>query len=76
MRSGIPGVSTIPVGVRYNLIMSRTTTITGNQLTDALRSLGVNFILGGSHGIMRLHKQPARLIAALSESSEARLPCR
>jgi hypothetical protein len=56
--------------------MSRTTTITGNQITDALRSLGVNFILGGSHGIMRLHKQPARLIAALSESSEARLPCR
>jgi hypothetical protein len=57
----------------YNLSMSQTVQTTGDQLTNALRALGVNFILGG--GIKRedLHTQPARLIAALAESDESRL---
>jgi hypothetical protein len=53
--------------------MSRTAAITGDQLTNALRALGVNFVLGGQSKDESLHKQPARLIAALAESSEARL---
>ena len=70
-----------PSCVRYNLFMSRTlqsrrlsgTTITGDQLTNALRTLDVNFILGGQIKGESLHKQPARLIGALAESDEARL---
>ena len=57
----------------YNLIMSQTATITGNQLTNALRALNVNFILGGQSKDESLHKQPARLIAALTQSDESRL---
>ena len=53
--------------------MSRTAAITGNQLTNALRALEVNFILGGQSKDESLRKQPARLIAALAESDEARL---
>jgi hypothetical protein len=59
--------------VRYNFPMSRTVVITGNQITDALRALDVNFILGGKSGQAFLHKSPARLIAALAESEESRL---
>lgn len=59
--------------VRYNSIMSRTAAITGSQLTNALRVLGVNFILGGQSKDESLRRQPARLIAALAESDEARL---
>jgi hypothetical protein len=47
--------------------------ITGDQLTDALRALHVNFILGGNAHNSSLHKQPARLISSLAESNEARL---
>jgi len=47
--------------------------ITGNQLVNALRSLDVNFIMGGEREDDSLHKQPVRLIAALAESAEARL---
>ena len=47
--------------------------ITGDQLTNALRALEVNFILGGNRIEASLHKQPARLIAALAQSEEARL---
>ena len=47
--------------------------ITGDQLTNALRALEVNFILGGERNEATLHKQPPRLIAALAESEEARL---
>lgn len=57
----------------YNLIMGRTVEITGNQLTNALRALDVNFILGGQSTGGTLHKQPARLIAALAKSDESRL---
>lgn len=57
----------------YNLIMSQTGAITGNQLTNALRALDVNFILGGQSKNESLHKQPARLIAALAQSDESRL---
>ena len=53
--------------------MSRTAEITGNQLTDALRALDVNFILGGNSRTSFLHKSPARLIAALAQSEESRL---
>lgn len=53
--------------------MSQTGAITGNQLTNALRALDVNFILGGQSKNESLHKQPARLIAALAQSDESRL---
>jgi hypothetical protein len=67
--------------VRYNLPMNHTVqsrrvsgaVITGDQLTDALRALDVNFILGGQSKDASLHKQPARLIAALAQSDESRL---
>jgi hypothetical protein len=49
------------------------TTITGDQLAHALRALNVNFILGGRSQQASLHKQPARLIAALAQSDESRL---
>ena len=53
--------------------MSRTTAITGDQLTNALRALDVNFIMGGQRKDESLRKRPARLIAALAESEESRL---
>jgi len=53
--------------------MNRAAAITGDQLTNALHTLGVRFLMGGGHGDEALHKQPARLIAALAESKEARL---
>jgi hypothetical protein len=53
--------------------MSQTTTINGEQLAHALRALGVNFIIGEGEKDQSLHKQPARLIAALADSKEARL---
>ena len=53
--------------------MSRTVPVTGDQLTDALRALEINFIMGGRIERGSLHKRPARLIAALSESDESRL---
>ena len=42
-------------------------------MTNALHALGVNFIMGGRGADESLHKQPARLIAALAKSDEARL---
>lgn len=45
----------------------------GDQLTNALHALSVNFIMGGTNDDGSLHEQPARLIAALVQSSEARL---
>lgn len=53
--------------------MSDTVPTTGDQLTNALRALDVNFILGGKSKDASLHKKPARLIAALTESDESRL---
>lgn len=53
--------------------MSRSANASGDQLTNALRALDVHFILGGQSKDESLHKQPARLIAALAESGEARL---
>ncbi|MFO7584714.1 MAG: hypothetical protein R6W69_08295 [Anaerolineales bacterium] len=53
--------------------MRQPDTATGNQLANALNALGVNFILGGSGTDDSLHRQPARLIAALAMSEEARL---
>ena len=57
----------------YNEIMSRAVEITGTKLTNALRALDVNFIMGGQTTDETLHKQPALLIAALAESDESRL---
>jgi hypothetical protein len=57
----------------YNEIMSAANEITGTQLTNALRALNVNFIMGGQGTSEALHKQPPRLIAALAESGESRL---
>jgi hypothetical protein len=53
--------------------MRQPDTATGNQLANAPNALGVNFILGGSGTDNSLHRQPARLIAALAQSEEARL---
>jgi len=53
--------------------MRQTSSISGDQLTGALRALGINFVAGGGGKEDRLHKQPARLIAALARSDEARL---
>jgi len=53
--------------------MNQATAITGDQLSNALRALDVNFILGGEGENDTLHKHPARLISALAESNEARL---
>jgi hypothetical protein len=53
--------------------MKHSSTITGDQLVNALASLGVKFILGGYQDETRLQKQPIRLLTALAESSEARL---
>jgi len=53
--------------------MRQPDTTTGNQLANALNALGVNFILGGSGADDTLHRQPARLVAALARSEEARL---
>lgn len=59
--------------VGYNPSMSRTAAITGDQLTDALRALDINFILGGNRREAFLHKSPTRLITALAQSEESRL---
>lgn len=53
--------------------MQRPPTVTGDQLTNALHALGVKFVLGRQSENKSLRKQPARLIAALAESNEARL---
>jgi hypothetical protein len=47
--------------------------ITGDQLSAALRALGINFILGGQSDETPLLKHPARLMTALARSDEARL---
>ncbi len=57
----------------YNLPMRQTTTITGEQLANALHILGVNFIRGGTGMDVSLSSHPSRLIAALAQSDEARL---
>jgi hypothetical protein len=53
--------------------MARPSTITGDQLANALYVLNVKFLFGGDANDASLHRQPARLIAALAESDEARL---
>jgi hypothetical protein len=53
--------------------MRQPDTATGNQLANALNALGINFILGGIGADDSLHRQPARLIAALAMNEEARL---
>jgi len=53
--------------------MKTSSIITGEQLTTALHMLGVDFIMGEEYPNESLHKQPARLIAALGQSPDARL---
>jgi len=53
--------------------MKNTAPATGDQLANALHELGVHFIMGGGGGDLSLHKHPAKLIAALAQSDEARL---
>jgi hypothetical protein len=53
--------------------MNQAVEFTGEQLANALRALDVNFIMGGQNSKGTLHKQPARLIAALAESDESRV---
>jgi len=53
--------------------MRHASTTTGDQLVNALRALGVNFLLGGKETDETLSKHPTRLITKLAESEEARL---
>ncbi len=53
--------------------MNTATAITGEQLANALNTLGVRFIMGGQSKDETLYKRPARLLAALAQSDEARL---
>jgi hypothetical protein len=53
--------------------MNRTAVFTGDQLSNTLHALDVNFLLGGQGGDAPLCKQPVRLLAALAASDEARL---
>ncbi len=56
--------------------MSDTISKPEDQLAGALHALGVKFIMSGNVNVdvdESLRKQPARLIAALAESNEARL---
>jgi hypothetical protein len=59
--------------VRYNQRMSSRTAISGDQLTNALHTLGVHFVLGRQKNDELLHQHPALLVAALAASNEARL---
>ena len=53
--------------------MTSPSSFTGEQLTTALRVLGVDFIMGENLGQGSLYKKPVSLIAALAKSPEARL---
>jgi hypothetical protein len=53
--------------------MNRSAAISGDQLSNTLHVLGVNFLMGGQSENAPLHKRPAQLLAALAESDEARL---
>ncbi len=45
----------------------------GEQLANSLKSLGIDFILGGQEATDPLKIEPTALIAALAESAESRL---
>lgn len=47
--------------------------LSGEQLAGALLTLGVRFVLGDGPGGAALAAEPARLLAALAQSTEARL---
>jgi len=53
--------------------MKHITTSTGEQLVNALRTLGVNFIRGGKDVTEPLSGHPSQLIAELAQCNEARL---
>lgn len=54
-------------------MMDVASSITGEQLADALNSLGVRFIMGESKRDKTLYRQPVLLLTALAQSGEARL---
>ncbi|MBT3320732.1 MAG: hypothetical protein HN392_00430 [Anaerolineae bacterium] len=54
-------------------MMALDTSYQENQLAGALYALGVKFLLGGKDEENSLHTPPSELIAALAQSSEARL---
>ncbi|HSG43357.1 MAG TPA: hypothetical protein VLA72_09410 [Anaerolineales bacterium] len=53
--------------------MRHTSTSTGDQLVNALHTLGVNFLMGGKETDETLFKHPTRLITKLAQSEDARL---
>ena len=53
--------------------MRNVSTETGDQLVNALHTLGVNFLMGGKATDNSLGRQPSRLISELAQSGEARL---
>ena len=53
--------------------MRQVSTSTGDQLVNALSTLGVNFLLGGTDSDDTLYKHPSRLVGELAQSGEARL---
>jgi len=53
--------------------MRHVSTSTGDQLVNALQTLGVNFLLGGNETEATLSKHPTRLITELAQNGEARL---
>jgi hypothetical protein len=65
------------VGICYNSGMlyhnGSQAAVTGDQLAGALETLGVNFLLGERDHSESFHDEPARLIAGLAKSNEARL---
>lgn len=53
--------------------MKHVSTSDGDQLVNALHSLGVNFLMGGKKTDETLSKRPSQLISRLAQSDEARL---
>lgn len=53
--------------------MRHVSTSTGDQLVNALQTLGVNFLMGGKKTEEILSKHPTCLITELAQSGEARL---
>lgn len=53
--------------------MRHVSTSIGDQLVNALQTLGINFLMGGKEAEEILSKHPTRLITELAQSGEARL---
>ena len=53
--------------------MRHVSTSTGDQLVNALQTLGINFLMGGKKTEEILSKHPTRLITELAQNGDARL---